>query len=879
MNTTGPTTDYHTLQSRLTDIEQILQQMVFLDRCTNSQELGVAIQALLHVLGDYTRAERAFIFDFDEEKQLFYNTFEWCAEGITPFIDMLQAVPPTNMPYWTAAFSRGESILIKDLEEVRETMPLEYDILKLQHIHSEISFPLIYRDNFRGFIGLDNPEMERTEPILHLLNVVGRTLCGARENIRKDILLEENQSSIDNYVQALEQERSVLSVLCKDYTSVYDVDLRSQTVRILKMDPAANIAPQLAENRQQTYNYMQLMKLYYDNFVLPGSAPDFAERLQPERLMQVLDRKGRYTYHYRTIPNAIGREYFELLASPLKKTEDSYRVIMGFRHIDEIVKEEQKQQRKLQEALDAATLNNEIISAISKIYFSIYRIDLVNDIYEEVASENELHRLTGHTGKAATLMQELCQSFVTPEYQPQVMQFLDLTTLPGRLRRDETLAIEYHAQDGNWHFARFIVKRRDEDGEVTNVLYVTRLISDQKRRERNYISAAQEAKRASQAKSDFLSRMAHDIRTPLNAIMGFRDIASQCLSDPTKVSDCLKRIDVAGAYLQQLVNDVLDIAAIEGNHLQLQAAPVELSVICNTLQSIFSYMAEQKQIDLRFQKHDILCSSLITDELRLKQVYANLLSNAIKYTPDGGKVSFELYEQPAAFPDHIQLIAVIRDTGVGIQPDYLNKMYDKFSRGIDTRVNKVRGSGLGLSIVREIIEQMHGHIDVQSEVGKGTTFTVTLDLPCQRLTPTQPVADVLASGTENCAGIHLLIAEDNDLNYDVISELLQMHQIQCDRAENGALCVDIFQNAPEGTYDAILMDMQMPVMDGLEATRAIRALSHPQAASIPILAITANAFAQDIDKCTAAGMNGHLSKPIHIHQLLAVLSGLVQPKV
>ena len=240
-------------------------------------------------------------------------------------------------------------------------------------------------------------------------------------------------------------------------------------------------------------------------------------------------------------------------------------------------------------------------------------------------------------------MIELCQNFVTQEYQPQLLKFFDLSTLPIRLRQEETLAIEYLAKDGNWHLARFIVKRRNNEGEVTNVLYVTRLISDQKRRERNWISAAKEAERANQAKSDLLSRMAHDIRTPLNAIMGFCDIASSSVNDPQKVSDSLEHIRIAGSYLQQLVNDILDIAAIENHHLQLHPAPMQLSSVYDLLSSIFTQMAEKKQIQLEFRLHDLDTNNLMADELRLRQIYANLLSNAIKYTPDGGHVTFELF--------------------------------------------------------------------------------------------------------------------------------------------------------------------------------------------------------------------------------------------
>ena len=258
----------------------------------------------------------------------------------------------------------------------------------------------------------------------------------------------------------------------------------------------------------------------------------------------------------------------------------------------------------------------------------------------------------------------------------------------------------------------------------------------------------------------------------------------------------------------------------------------------------------------------------------------NLVSNAFKYTPEGGSVSFEVSQKASENKDKICLIFVISDTGVGIHPDFMNEMYSKFSRQIDTRVNKVRGSGLGLAIVKQLVDLMGGNIDVDSVVGKGTTFHVTLEFPYI----TNPANNNLTSSakTDNtserdmsCAGMKLLIAEDNDFNYDVIMQLLNMHGIQCERAENGAECVDMFKKHPMNTYDAILMDMQMPVMDGPCATRVIRHLSRPDAVTIPVIAITANAFTKDIELCLSSGMNEHLAKPLYVPDLLKILKKYV----
>lgn len=280
----------------------------------------------------------------------------------------------------------------------------------------------------------------------------------------------------------------------------------------------------------------------------------------------------------------------------------------------------------------------------------------------------------------------------------------------------------------------------------------------------------------------------------------------------------------------------------------------------------------QNQLDNTERLKDTLRKIQISGRY-LQQIYMNLLSNAIKYTPEGGEIHFEIYQELLPHNHQLNLISIIRDTGIGMSPEFMKEMYSKFSRAVDTRVNKVRGSGLGLTIVRELMELMQGTIHVQSTPGEGTCFKLTI--PLTYLDPdAEPdkIGQKKAPAGELCKGMHLLVAEDNDLNYEVASELLALRDVTCDRAEDGAICVERFNTAQPFTYNAILMDIQMPVMDGLEATMAIRTLEHPQAKSIPIIAMTANAFTDDVNSCMAAGMNRHMSKPLNIDDLLEVLA-------
>ena len=796
---------YDNLKSSLDDLELMLHQMVRIDRARDVHELHDSIQNLLQAMGDYTKADRVFIFEFRDALHIYRNTYEWCAPGITPQIDNLQTIEPSDIPVWQAAFEQGENIVIPNLEDVRDTMPGEYEILRVQDIHSEISFPIFSKDALIGFLGLDNPTIKGSHRFINLLAVVGSHLGGAWANFRTSALLEQSQSDLRDSMQALQKDQQVLEALCRDYTCVYTLDPVTDRIELVQVDPNANAQLVLAALQTRQLSHHEIIHAYYQNFVVKASARDFLTRLDGRALQEELNRKERVIYRFRALPNSAGQEYFELQAVKINTKNNPYRILVGFHHIDDIVNEELRQQKELETALAEARLNSEIVSAISKIYFSIYRIDLNADIYDEISSGEEFHRLTGLSGKASLKMKELCNTFVTHEYYDRVMLFLDLSTLKERLSRDESVGIEYLAKDGNWHLARFIVKKRDENGQVSHVLYTTRLISDTKHREQNWIVIAEAANKANKAKTDFLSRMAHDIRTPMNAIMGFTSIAQNQLDNTERLKDTLRKIQISGRYLQQ--------------------------------------------------------------------IYMNLLSNAIKYTPEGGEIHFEIYQELLPHNHQLNLISIIRDTGIGMSPEFMKEMYSKFSRAVDTRVNKVRGSGLGLTIVRELMELMQGTIHVQSTPGEGTCFKLTI--PLTYLDPdAEPdkIGQKKAPAGELCKGMHLLVAEDNDLNYEVASELLALRDVTCDRAEDGAICVERFNTAQPFTYNAILMDIQMPVMDGLEATMAIRTLEHSQAKSIPIIAMTANAFTDDVNSCMAAGMNRHMSKPLNIDDLLEVLA-------
>jgi signal transduction histidine kinase/CheY-like chemotaxis protein len=506
--------------------------------------------------------------------------------------------------------------------------------------------------------------------------------------------------------------------------------------------------------------------------------------------------------------------------------------------------------------------------------------------------------------------------------------------------------------------------------------------------------AAKAADAANQAKTDFLSTMSHDIRTPMNAIIGLTTITEKSINDPDSVAENLKKISLASNHLLTLINDILDISKVESGKITL--TPVSFSIVesAENLVNISQPIVREKDLDFRFRINNIKNEFLFADKLRINQIFINLLSNALKYTPKGGQVCVDMNEEPGNRADTIKLNYTVTDTGIGMSKEFMDKMYEPFVRQTDSRINTIQGTGLGLAITKQMIDLMGGTIDCHSEVGAGTSFKVSIELPVAEIQEAEMVlppinvllidddeilletaqdtfkalgaqAEVAISGSEGLSllekhikeekpfniiildwkmpgmngleltkkirekagndipillvsaydwstieedakkagvngfiskplfrsslykkitevlhihteqdsqeennsdieGMNILIAEDIDINYEIVSTFLEMHGITSVRASNGEEAVTLMESAVEKQYDMIFMDIQMPVMNGLDATRAIRKLANPVARTIPIIAMTADAFSENVAECIEAGMNGHIAKPIDV---------------
>ena len=380
-------------------------------------------------------------------------------------------------------------------------------------------------------------------------------------------------------------------------------------------------------------------------------------------------------------------------------------------------------------------------------------------------------------------------------------------------------------------------------------------------------AAAMEAASASKAKTDFLSTMSHDIRTPMNAIIGLTTITERNLDDKESVKENLRKITLASNHLLTLINDILDISKVESGKLSLSPQTFSVVELVENLVNISEPMVKEKNIDFNCRIGRMDSEYIYADKLRLNQIYINILSNAIKYTEPGGRVSLDMREEESQKPGCVRLTYVVSDSGIGMSPEFMETMYQPFSRQTDSRVDSIQGTGLGLAITKKMVDLLEGVIECESEQGKGTTFTVILDLPVADMKKDDVTLEP-EGGDFNLNGMNILIAEDNDINWEIISTILDMYGITAERAGNGRICVEKMRLASEGKYDLIFMDIQMPEMNGLDATKAIRALDDPWASSIPIIAMTADAFSENITECLNSGMNGHIAKPIDVELVI-----------
>ena len=811
-----------------------------------AEDLADGINFMLKSLGEFTDADRAYVFE-TSENHTSTNTYEWCAAGVTPQIRNLHDIPFESMPKWIEVFLHGENILIEDLEAYRESMPLEYELLKVQNVSTLIAFPISVHEKLIGFVGVDNPDMEKSNLLHRLLSLLGKyvgTMIKDHKNEQMRLEVVASKSRLD---YQLEMDKILRGAQIGIWT------LEMDGVKAPRLHPNPTMCTLLGVSQEMSPE--EVYQFWY-------------HRLPPKYVTPVLDYIQKViheSYSEITYPwnhPLLGQIWIRCGGILYPDYQGNGICIRGY-HQD--VTRNIENERKYQN-LTAAT---------SQIYHAIYHIDLIQDRIEKLAGANQNYTPTGVVTSATAQLNDILEKLVAPSHHEIMQYFFDLTTVNDRLHGKLFISREYPSPQGIWRRATFIVQNRDTDDDVTEILYVTQIIDDYKQKELAYqqelVKAVESANQANTAKTDFLNRMSHDIRTPLNGILGMLDIAQKNETNPKALLECHEKMRTAAFHLKALVNDVLDMQRMETDRFFLEQIPFDIREILDNCWSMLEAQASRLDITLKKIKPGSLkYPYLIGSPLHIRQIFMNLLSNAIKYNKPGGSISVHAKIIRQVHQNVIYKF-IISDTGIGISPEFQKHIFEPFAQE-DTGARTIyKGTGLGMAIVHRLVQEMGGTIQLKSEKNVGSTFTLILPFTIDEHQPSAS-AETATDTPADLTDLHILVVEDNELNLEIAVFSLEAAGLNVSTAINGLEAVRLFEKSKPYEYDIILMDIMMPVMNGLDATKAIRGLSRPDATTVPIIALSANAFAEDIQKSKNAGINEHLAKPLEMDKVLKVIA-------
>ena len=615
-------------------------------------------------------------------------------------------------------------------------------------------------------------------------------------------------------------------------------------------------------------DYAATIRAFADRYVVPADHAMYLSECDEQRIRQRVADEKTYSVTFRRRNERGVVEYVQMTISRVDD-QATDRIVMGYK---DVTAQMQKAREELRQKQTGA-----ILRAVTEDYICLIDVNAETD--------REILYFLNDSPEASTpgLSGAIDYSDGIRAYAEQVVaekdreRFLRTVALPNMLEilsKQRDFTFEYDAMvNGQLRKCQDrLTMHVDDSGErhvfigIRDITEAERLRFEEEQRLREAIARADAASRA---KTTFLFNMSHDIRTPMNAIIGYTTLMEKHVGEPDKLVDYMKKVRSSGEFLLQLINNVLEMARIENGAMALDETTWDAYTMNDSLFAAFD--AQMTAKGLRFTRSiDIQSRYVFCDGLKLQEIFLNLLSNAYKYTPAGGSVDMALKELPTDRPGYALYQTTVSDTGIGMSEDYLPHLFEEFSRETTVTENRIQGTGLGMPIVKKLVELIGGSITVTSKPGRGTTFVVRLyhRLSSESaLRKTEAITEIALDLT----GSRLLLAEDNDLNAEIATEILEETGAKVERAADGVICVDMLARAAAGYYDLILMDVQMPNLDGYGATRRIRSLDDPYKAGIPIVAMTANAFEEDRRNALAAGMNDHIAKPIKLDELTRIL--------
>ena len=741
----------------------------------------------------------------------------------------------------------SEYVCEEDREDFLRNM--NYRVVR-ERIKTEKVYPVVFQRKFNGkidyFQACFAQISEDTDDFVLGFKLVNDIVEHEKE--RNDRLVEEKQ---------------ILESLSSDFTAIYYLEVNSGKFEPVHIQNETN-ASELIKSCSGYKDFYEYAYQYAMRYIPKDEQPEFLWWFSRDNLKSLLKTQVSLTQNYRCYPNAQNHQYFETKVVKVSEDEESCHVLLGFRYIDDIIKKEKATQKRLQNALEEIKRSNETISAIAKSYSSIYKVDFETDTYERITGSDVIPK----TGCASEKMFDVCEQDVAPEYRNIIHQFANIETLTSRLEKEKDVLAEYRMADGNWHKLRIIVSKRNANGKAIQAIATIRIISETKRKELNLFFEAEQAKREAKIKTRFLQSMSHDMRTPLNGIAGMLHIADQNPKDLELQKTTRNKIHQSLNYLVSLVNDVLDMNDLENDHFTEEEVDFDITKLVGNMNIVAQQLAQEKNIQyvLDWYEGQLSHSSFRGFPIYLSRILSIVVQNAVKFTPENGEIHVWMNEK--CLDDSTSLLEFrCKDNGIGMSQDFIQHAFDLFAQEDSSSRSTYQGTGLSLSIAKKLVEYMHGNIQLESEKGVGTTVYIQIPFKLGRSIENKNNRNQQIS----LEGLCVLVAEDNDLNMEIVEYMLERNGIQVVCAKDGQEVIDLFEKSEVNEFDFILMDIMMPKLNGLDATRKIRALKRLDAKTIPIIAMSANAFVEDIMNSKLAGMNMHLAKPLDEIKLIEAL--------
>jgi len=679
--------------------------------------------------------------------------------------------------------------------------------------------------------------------------------------------------------------KSVIQTLTADFVAVFFADIKNNSIATIRANP------DFLKRNPKTMDYVvysDFCKYFVSQYLLKEDYENTLISLSKKNILREFNQKNTFFINYRlSLPNGT-ISYFQIKITKTSEWDSRKTFIIGIHNVDDETKANLEQLDKIKKQTEVNLQLNGVINSLSNDYESIFYIDADNDrVYDFRTSDfiktkfSHLNEVYISVEKFKSILRKITKENIAEEYQEHLSSITSIRKLRTILKDNPAYYYDFkiNVDSKDMYFQMKLTQNlRNSD-----LVLAFKNIDSQRRAEIQQQKALENARlraeAANKSKSTFLFNMSHDIRTPMNAIIGYSNMAERYADNPERVVECLEKVKVSSDHLLKLINDVLDMARIENGKIKIEEKPINLHSCINSIVEMEMVNAKKNELDLSVNYENVKTDYIFADSFRIDQILLNIIGNSIKYTRPGGSITVTVKELPSKKAGFAAYDFKVEDTGIGMTQDFLKHIFEMFSRERNTTDSGIQGTGLGMAIVKNLVDLMNGSINIESKLHRGTIVTVHFEFKIQ--TEKQFKTDNQNENTSSIISLEnkrVLLVEDNELNREIARDILQEEGIIVDEADDGTVAVEKFSNSKSGYYDFVLMDVQMPFMDGFQATKLMRSESDPKKANIPIIAMTANAFDEDKTKALQAGMDAHLPKPIKPKLLFQTISDLLIKK-